>query len=113
MRLDDDLRIPLGRSRNGGSSKSKPFVARVLASAERADGIGSRHRGSAHSSFGRGRAAAFAASRLLTSRSRGVVVKARVVRHPFKATNLSAHLAYLRRDDVSRDGDYADVRCRQ
>ncbi|NVN40400.1 relaxase/mobilization nuclease domain-containing protein, partial [Ameyamaea chiangmaiensis] len=59
------------------------------------------------SSFGRGRAAAHAANRLLTSRSRGVVIKARVARHAPRATPLAAHLRYLRREGVTRDGEDA------
>ena len=99
MNRDDDLRIRPGRIRDGGTN-GKPFVARVLASAEKAGGISvERHRNS-RSSFGRGRAAAFSASQMLTHRSRSVVVKARVVKHSLRATPLSAHLTYLRRDGV-------------
>src|SRR5207253_6215082 len=54
-------------------------------------------------SFGRGRAASLSASRL-TDRSRRVVVKARVVRHRVNRAPLSAHLSYLRREGVTKDG---------
>jgi type IV secretory pathway VirD2 relaxase len=58
------------------------------------------------SSFGRGRAA-FSRGRLF-SPTRRVVVKARVVRHrgrSFRSAPLSAHLSYLKREGVSRDGE--------
>jgi hypothetical protein len=70
MTREDDLRVRLGRIRNRSNATAKPFVASVLASAERVGGIGSGHRGNARSSFGRGRAAAFAASRMLNRRLR-------------------------------------------
>ena len=41
---------------------------------------------------GRGRAASFAATRRLAERSRGAMVKARVVRHGIKRAPLTAHL---------------------
>jgi type IV secretory pathway VirD2 relaxase len=50
--------------------------------------------------------AAFLASRSLTDRSRRVVVKARVVRQKAGASApLSAHLRYLRREGVSKEGE--------
>jgi type IV secretory pathway VirD2 relaxase len=42
------------------------------------------------------------ANHLLTGRSRVVVIKTRVVRHSARATPLTAHLNYLRRDGVTR-----------
>jgi len=104
MTHDDDLHIRLGRIRSRGS-RSRPFIAQALAAAEKAGGLAktgsSRRRSGA---FGRGRAASLAASRLLTDRSRGVVVKARVVRHGIKRAPLGAHLNYLKRDGVTKDG---------
>jgi type IV secretory pathway VirD2 relaxase len=107
MKRDDDLRLRPGRIRDRSGSNSKLFVARVLASAEKSGGISIGRRRNAPSSFGRGRAAAFGASQMLTSRSRAVVIKARVVRHGVKATPLSAHLTYLRREGVTKDGEPA------
>ena len=104
MTHDDDLHIRLGRIRSRGS-RSRPFIAQALAAAEKAGGLAktgsSRRRSGA---FGRGRAASLAASRLLTDRSRGVVVKARVVRHGIKRAPLGAHLNYLQREGVTKDG---------
>jgi type IV secretory pathway VirD2 relaxase len=100
---DDDLRIRLGRVRDRGSARrAKPFIAQALAAAERAGGI---HRRSGRSSaFGRGRAAGVAAGRLMSDRTRSVAVKARVVRHRGKGAPLRTHLAYLRREGVTKDG---------
>jgi hypothetical protein len=83
----------------------KPFIGRVLASAQKAGGLSAGRR-SARSTFGCGRSAAFLASRSLTSRSRGVVVNARVVRHQAGAAPLVTHLRYLRRG-VSKEGEPA------
>jgi type IV secretory pathway VirD2 relaxase len=105
MTHDDDLHIRLGRIRARGTQRSRPFIAQALAAAEKAGGLAkarsSRRRSGA---FGRGRAASLAASRLLTDRSRGVVVKARVVRHGIKRAPLGAHLNYLKREGVTKDG---------
>jgi hypothetical protein len=57
------------------------------------------------STFGRGRAASLAASRLLGSRARGAIVKARVVRRLRSPGALRAHVGYLQRDGVTRDGE--------
>ena len=105
MTRDDDLHIRLGRIRARGTQRSRPFIAQALAAAEKAGGLAkaSRSRGR-NSAFGRGRAASLAATRLLTDRSRGVVVKVRVVRHGIKRAPLGAHLNYLRREGVTKDG---------
>jgi type IV secretory pathway VirD2 relaxase len=102
MNRDDDLRVRIGRIRDKGVARAKPFIAQTLAAAERAGGI---HRRSGRgSTFGRGRAPAIAAGRLLSSRTRSVVVKARVVQHRASAASLRTHLAYLRREGVTKDG---------
>ncbi len=105
MTREDDLRIRPGRIRSRGSQRGRPFIAQALAAAEKAGGSAHRSgRRARNSTFGRGRAASLAATRLLTDRSRGVVVKARVVRHGIKRAPLSAHLGYLRREGVTKDG---------
>ena len=53
-------------------------------------------------------AAAASAAAVCSARPRRVVVKARVVRHhgrSFRSAPLSAHLSYLKREGVSRDGE--------
>lgn len=99
-----------GRIRSSRSQRAKPFIAQALAAAQRAGGGISRagqlakHR---HSRFGRGRVANERANRLLTGRSRLVTIKTRVVRHKARSAPLAAHLRYLRREGVTRDGEKA------
>src|SRR5436189_99029 len=104
MSRDDDFRVRVGRVRNQGRGANKPFIGRVLALARRAGGLSSGRSSRVRSVFGRGRPAAFVASRSLNNRSRRVVVKARVVRQKAGA---SAHLNYLRRDGVTKEGEPA------
>jgi len=110
MTRDDDINVRFGRIRSRARQRTRPFVAQALAATQRAGGNISR-RGRIvsprASTFGRGRAASLRANRLLTSRSRGVVVKARVVRQLKGAAPLAAHLKYLRREGVTRDGEKA------
>jgi type IV secretory pathway VirD2 relaxase len=105
MSADDEINIRPGRIRSKRPVRGRSFVARVLAATQKAGGL---HRPGARdqsrSGFGRGRAASLGALRGLASSSRVVVVKARVVRHSPKAAPLATHLAYLRRDGVTRDG---------
>ena len=102
---DGEIHIRPGRIRSTRPGRGKSFVARVLAATQKAGGL---HRPGAlrgsRAAFGRGRAASLGALRGLTSNSRVVVVKARIVRHSQKSAPLSAHLSYLRRDGVTRDG---------
>src|ERR1700724_1113020 len=108
MSRDDDFHVRLGRVRNQGRGANRPFIGRVLASAQKAGGLSTGRRRAARSTFGRGRAAAFLAGISLTNRSRVVVVKARVVRHKTGASApLSAHLRYLERDGVTKEGEPA------
>jgi type IV secretory pathway VirD2 relaxase len=106
MTREDDLRVRIGRIRSRGDQRGRPFVAQALAAAEKAGGLARVARSrTRNSTFGRGRVASVAAARLLNDRTRGVVVKARVVRHGGKRIPLSAHLTYLRREGVTRDGE--------
>ncbi len=108
MTDEREFRIRPGRVRSSGSQRVRPFVAQALAAARKAGGtvsrsgrisLGNRLR------FGRGRTASIQANWLLTGRSRIVVIKTRVVRHGQHAVPLSAHLNYLRREGVTRDGE--------
>ncbi|SDR45014.1 Type IV secretory pathway, VirD2 components (relaxase) [Rhizobiales bacterium GAS113] len=107
---DDELNVRPGRIRHRGPIKPKTFVAQVLKAAQKAGHIGERSgRGlparMGRSTFGRGRIA-FARGRLLSTQRR-VIVKARIVRHKgpaFRSAPLSAHMAYLKREGVTRDG---------
>ncbi|WP_085936484.1 relaxase/mobilization nuclease domain-containing protein [Enhydrobacter aerosaccus] len=110
MTGDDDFRVRPGRIRSTRVQRARPFIAQALAAAQRAGGSVSRsgkispgHR----SRFGRGQRASVQANRFITSRSRGAVVKARVVRHGGRTAPLATHLNYLRREGVTRDGEKA------
>jgi type IV secretory pathway VirD2 relaxase len=110
MARDNDFQVRPGRIRSSRAQRTQPFIAQALAAAQKAGGriardgsIGGR-RGSR---FGRGRVAAVQANRLLTSRSRGAVVKGRFLRHATQRGKLAAHLGYLRREGVTRDGEKA------
>jgi len=109
---DDDFHVRLGRIRNRRGGKPKTFVAQVLRAAKRAGDtgqagqLGPARRG--HSSFGRGRIA-FGHRRLLNP-GRRVMVKARIVRgrsHAARSAPLAAHMSYLKREGVTRDGQKA------
>ncbi len=88
------------------------FISQVLAAAQRAGHVdrgwparsAARHTAA---SRGRGGWAAFrtAERRLFGNRGRRVIVKARIVRQGFRGTgSLKAHLTYLQREGVTRDG---------
>ena len=112
---DDDFNPRPGRIRHGnqGAKRPKSFVGEVMRAAKKAGHRGQTFRQSSgtagRSTFGRGRRAALSlASR---SPSRRVVVMARIVRHRggrFRSAPLSKHVAYLKREGVTRDG--ADAR---
>ncbi|OYW85985.1 MAG: type VI secretion protein, partial [Sphingobium sp. 32-64-5] len=112
MSGDDDFRIRPGRIRSTRAQSTRPFIAQALAAAQKAGGSVSR-RGRIgpgnRSRFGRGQRAAVQANRLLTARSRGAVIKARVVRHGGRNAPLGTHLNYLRREGVTRDGEKAKL----
>lgn len=110
MNSEDDFRIRPGRIRSRPNMRTKPFIAQALAAAERAGGHVSRSgkiTAPRSSRFGRGRVASVRANRLLTSRSRLATVKTRIVRHSGRHATLRAHLNYLRREGVTRDGERA------
>mgnify|MGYP003113012485 CR=1 FL=1 len=114
---DGDFRVRPGRIRSTRAPRPKSFVHQVLRAARRAghtDGAPSSAGKSGrlpvlgYSSFGRGRIN-FSRNRLF-SPSRRVVVAARIARHSgraFRSAPLSAHLSYLKRDGVTRDGETA------
>ncbi len=110
MSGEDDFRIRPGRIRSTPRSAGTAFIAQALAAAQRAGGRVSRSGKISpgnRSRFGRGQRATVQANRLLNSRSRNTVIKTRVVRHSARAAPLSAHLSYLRREGVTRDGEKA------
>lgn len=107
MTRDDDFHVKLGRIRSRRDQRARPFIAQALAAAEKAGGRSGRSRAGSPrpgGTFGRGRAASLSAARLLGDRSRKVTIKARIVRHRAGGAPLAAHLSYLRRDGVTKDG---------
>ncbi|RJE87195.1 relaxase/mobilization nuclease domain-containing protein [Paracoccus onubensis] len=110
MNDEREFRIRPGHIRLTRAQAARPFVAQALAAAKRAGGGVSRTGrvvSSNRSRFGRGQRASIQANRLITSRSRGAVIKARVVRHNARSAPLGTHLDYLRREGVTRDGEKA------
>ncbi|MBZ9775148.1 relaxase/mobilization nuclease domain-containing protein [Mesorhizobium sp. CO1-1-8] len=108
MTDEREFRIRAGRIRSNRGQAARPFIAQALAAAKKAGGSISRSGQISpgnRSSFGRGRIANVQANRLLTGRSRVTVIKTRVVRHSARAAPLAAHLNYLRREGVTRDGE--------
>lgn len=112
---ENDFRLRPGRIRDPhrGAGRPKTFVGEVMRAAKKAGHVGNTFgrtkTGSGGSRFGRGRRAALSLS--LSSTSRRVVMKARVVRHHgtrFRSAPLPRHIAYLKREGVTRDG--ADAR---
>lgn len=105
---DDDMHVRLGRIRDRRIGKPKPFVHQVLRAAKKSGSgeVGGRRlAGSGRSGFGRGRTA-FSRSRLFRPQRR-VILKARIVRggsRGARSAPLTAHLSYLKRDGVTRDG---------
>ncbi|QXX76137.1 VirD2 family relaxase/mobilization nuclease [Methylovirgula sp. HY1] len=107
---DDEFQVRPGRIRSSRAQRAKPFIAQALAAAQKAGGH-IRHNGSlgsrSRSYFGRGRVAVIQANRFITGRSRGAVIKARFVRQASLGNKLGPHLAYLKREGVTRDGEKA------
>jgi type IV secretory pathway VirD2 relaxase len=111
MSVEDDFRIRPGRIRSSKAQRARPFIAQALAATQRAGGAISRQGriSCGRSRFGKGQRATVQANRLITSRSRGAVVKARVVRNSGRGSPLTTHLTYLRREGVTRDGEKAQL----
>jgi hypothetical protein len=105
----NEFEILMGRIGNRGRRESfinEVLRARTQTGVEPGSMTARRGGSPGRSTFGRGRTA-FGRSRLFAAERR-VVVKARVVRHQgraFHAAPLSAHVAYLERDGVTRDGE--------
>jgi type IV secretory pathway VirD2 relaxase len=104
MSSNDDFRVRPGKIRSTRGPRTKPFLTQALQAAQKAGGLSRGASRNSGSRFGRGRAASLAASRLLQARGRGAMVKARVVRQMRSPGALRAHIGYLKRDGVTRDG---------
>lgn len=107
MTDDKEFRIRPGRIRSTRTKPARPFISQLLAGIQKAGGRVKRSGQIVHGSrsrFGKGQAAAIAARQQINARSRGAVIKARLVRHGGQAAQLGRHLDYLQRDGVTRDG---------
>jgi len=113
---EDEFRVRPGKVRDRGrvsSKQARKLVAQIKMVQKRGGNVGpgrslSKSRGTSRS--GRGRSAALRLSK--SAFNRRVTVKARIIQHrslKFSAAPLSRHLAYLRRDGVTRDGRDADL----
>lgn len=110
MAGEREFRIRPGRIRSTRAQHVRPFIAQALAAAKKVGGTVSRSgrvTSGNRSRFGHGQRASIQANRFITARSRGAVVKARVVRHSGRAAPLGTHLDYLSREGVTRDGEKA------
>jgi type IV secretory pathway VirD2 relaxase len=106
---DDDFKPRLGRQRSTGNGLARRYLGRVLAATAIAGGM--RMAGVRRfdgSRIGRGAATA----RLIGKRdsraafrTRRVIIKSRIVKLAGKASASRAHLRYLERDGVTRDGE--------
>ena len=111
MLEDHEFHPKLGRLKSRERAP-KLFVAQVLAAAELAGHVGRSwpvrsSAGHTRAARGRGPRAAWRAAerRLYGNRARRVIVKARIVRKGFRAAGaVRAHLSYLRREGVTKDG---------
>src|SRR5689334_16132065 len=113
---DDDFKLRPGSIRHGnkGVRKPKSFVGQVMRAANKAGHTGSKFGGGNRkvggSRFGRGRRASLSLS--LHTRARRVAIKAKVVRHKggsLRAAPLGRHIAYLKREGVTRDNRDAEL----
>ena len=105
---DNDLRIRSGRIRSTRIQRTRPIINQVLAATRKAGGHVTRKgtiSSSSNSRFGRGKVASVVAMRGVSHRSRNVIIKARVVRQGRARGALAAHVNYLQRDGVTRDGE--------
>ncbi|HVT25483.1 MAG TPA: relaxase/mobilization nuclease RlxS [Rhizomicrobium sp.] len=106
---DDDFQPKLGRIRSTGTRNEKTYLQRVLHSAARAGGrFAKTNRGFDGSRIGRGAGVARilrSRDRFAAFRSRRVAVKARIVKLAGRGLAAArAHLRYIQRDGVTRDG---------
>lgn len=110
---DDEFTPRLGKIGSRGSKAGKRFAGQVRAAINRAGGRTGRGGRFTGSRIGRGGAAAAvlrAGDRHAAFRQRRVIVKARVVKLAGKGVDAArAHLRYLQRDGVTREGEAGEL----
>jgi type IV secretory pathway VirD2 relaxase len=109
--IDDEFKVRLGRIGNRRGRKAIGYVKRVRKIAQKA-GIGTTRRTSdfTGSRIGRGHAQGTVSASRRSGGQRRVVIKARIVR--IKAGNagaVRAHLRYVQRDGVTREGNPGEL----
>ena len=106
---EDRFRPRPGKVRSKGDAGAKRFTAQVLRAAQKSGGGSGRplsRSPSRGAEKGRGHVAARVLGGRLGPRSRRVVVKARLVVHAQAAPgSTAAHLRYIQRDSVTREGE--------
>ncbi len=110
MSEDDEFKPKIGKMRSGGGKKSQRYIALVTAAAARAGSAGGvRNRRFDGSRIGRGASIARvlgSRDRLAGLRGRRAIVKTRLVRLSGKGlSGARAHLRYIQRDGVTREGE--------
>jgi type IV secretory pathway VirD2 relaxase len=110
---DDEFRPRLGKIGSRGSKDGKRYAGQLRVAINRAGGKAARGGRFAGSRIGRGGAAAAllkSRDRYAAFRQRRVVVKARVVKLAGKGVDgARAHLRYLERDGVTRQGEPGEL----
>ncbi|MER9776180.1 relaxase/mobilization nuclease RlxS [Mesorhizobium sp. M0220] len=110
---DEEFKPSLGKIGSRGSKAGKRFAGQILAAINRAGGGSGRRGRFIGSRAGRGGAAAAvlrARDRHAAFRQRRAVVKARIVKLAGKGVDgARAHLRYLQRDGVTREGEHGEL----
>lgn len=108
---DDEFEVKLGRIGNRKARRATSYLRRVRRAAEKAGAVSHRASNFSGGRIGRGYAqGAVLAGRARAKGLRRVVIKARIVR--IKAGDpgaIRAHLRYVQRDGVTRDGEPGEL----
>lgn len=112
MSTDEDFKPKLGRLRSGGSKRGQRYLQRVLRSMSLAGGIHIGRSAQRQSFQGNRIGRGAGVGRVLSTRDqyagyrqRRVIVKSRIVKLAGKSRDAArAHLRYIQRDGVTRDG---------
>jgi type IV secretory pathway VirD2 relaxase len=108
---DDEFEVKLGRIGNRRARKATSYLRRVRQAAEKAGAVSHRASNFSGGRIGRGHAhGAVLAGRGRSRGQRRVVIKARIVRiKAGDAGAIRAHLRYVQRDGVTREGEPGEI----
>jgi type IV secretory pathway VirD2 relaxase len=109
--IDDEFEVKLGRIGDRKAKRATSYLRRVRQEAQKAGASSRRASSFTGSRIGRGHAhGATLAGRARTAGRRRVVIKARIVRVKAGDTGaVRAHLRYVQRDGVTRDGQPGEL----